>query len=497
MNVLNMEMTNRIDRPVKVLQFGEGNFLRGFVDYMIDIANQKGCFDGSIVIVKPIQGGSLASFYKQDCQYTVFLRGVADGEEEIVQRIVTSVSDAVDAYQNYGKYSNYAKLDSLRFIVSNTTEAGIFYDDSDLLSLTPPQSYPGKLTKFLFERYVHFNADLNKGLIILPVELIDDNGIRLLECVKRLASKWELDKGFIEWLDTACVFCSTLVDRIITGYPREDAESLWKSFGYEDRLIVAGEPFALWVIESPKDISLDLPLDKAGLPVLFTDNQAPYRQRKVRILNGAHTSFAMAAYLSGYDYVLEAMQDDLFLTFIRGLIYEEVIPTLDLPKEQLGEFAEAVFDRFNNPNIKHSLLSISLNSISKWKARCMPSLLSSVKNSGKLPVRLAFSLASLMAFYSGGKIEDGSLIGSRNGLEYRIKDDMDVLQFFAGNSAKDTAAFVHSFLSNVSFWGQDLSVLPGADKIITTYLDEIKTIGIRPAMVKLSGGQGKYHAEHS
>jgi len=497
MNVLNMGMTNRIDRPVKVLQFGEGNFLRGFVDYMIDIANQKGCFDGSIVIVKPIQGGNLDSFYRQDCQYTVYLRGVADKKEETVQRIVTSVSDAVDAYRNYVKYSNYAKLDSLRFIVSNTTEAGIYYDDTDLFSLTPPQSYPGKLTKFLFERYVHFNGDLNKGLIILPVELIDDNGIKLLECVNRLAAKWELDKGFVEWLDTACVFCSTLVDRIITGYPREEAEGLWKTFGYEDRLIVTGEPFALWVIESPKDISLEIPLDKAGLSVLFTDNQAPYRQRKVRILNGAHTSFALAAYLCGYDYVLEAMQDELFLAFIRGIIYEEVIPTLDLPKEQLGEFAEAVFDRFNNPNIKHSLLSISLNSVSKWKARCMPSLLGFVENTGMMPARLAFSLASLMAFYSGNVIEDGSLIGSRDGLEYRIKDDMDVLAFFAANSAKETAVFVHAFLSSTAFWGLDLSVLPEAETTVAAYLDEIRTIGVRPAMAKLLDGQGTHHAERS
>ena len=391
MEVLNRARTGKKERPVRVLQFGEGNFLRAFVDYMIDIANEQGKFDGDVVLVKPIEFGSLTRFHDQECQYTVQLRGIVDGKAERINRVVTSVADAVDAYTEYEKYASYAKLDTLRFIVSNTTEAGIVYDETDRLEFTPPKSYPGKLTKFLYERYCHFDGAADKGLIILPVELIDDNGIHLRECVQKLAALWELPEGFLSWLDTACVFTSTLVDRIVTGYPADEAEQLCEEFGYQDQLIVTGEPFALWVIESPKDISGELPLKEAGLPVIFTDNQKPYKQRKVRILNGAHTSFVLASYLCGHDTVLESMEDPLICSFVKKTIYDEVIPTLTLPKEDLAEFAEAVITRFFNPYVKHALLSISLNSVSKWRARCMPSFLSYAKKEGKLPKRLTFS----------------------------------------------------------------------------------------------------------
>lgn len=288
MDLLSREKTGKVERPVRVLQFGEGNFLRAFVDYMIDIANEQGRFNGDIVLVKPIEFGSLDRFHEQECQYTVQLRGIVDGEPKRINRIVTSVADAVDAYGEYEKYAAFAKLDTLRYIVSNTTEAGIVYDDTDRLEMNPPKSYPGKLTKFLYERYKHFNGAADKGLVMLPVELIDDNGIHLKECVLKLAKLWNLEEGFTAWLNDACVFTSTLVDRIVTGYPRDEAEELCKEFGYQDNLIVTGEPFALWVIESAKDISKEFPLPDAGLPVIFTDNQKPYKQRKVRILNGAH-----------------------------------------------------------------------------------------------------------------------------------------------------------------------------------------------------------------
>lgn len=482
MELLNKQKTGKVERPVRVLQFGEGNFLRAFVDYMIDIANEKGVFDGDIVLVKPIEFGSLDRFHEQDCQYTVQLRGISDGEPKRINRVITSVADAVDAYGEYEKYAEFAKLDSLRFIVSNTTEAGIVYDDTDKLELNPPKTYPGKLTKFLYERYQHFNGDKEKGLIILPVELIDDNGIHLKECVLQLAALWGLEAEFTGWVNDACVFTSTLVDRIVTGYPKDEAKELCEEFGYEDNLIVTGEPFALWVIESAKDISKELPLPQAGLPVIFTDNQKPYKQRKVRILNGAHTSFVLASYLCGNDIVLESMNDELILDFIKATVFDEVIPTLTLPKEELMEFAQAVLTRFNNPYVKHAHLSISLNSVSKWKARCMPSFLEYIEKTGKLPVHLAFSLAALMAFYTGTEIRDKALIGHRDGQEYQILDDAAVLDFFAKNSSKEAAEYAHAVLANQDFWGQDLSAIPGVEEKITSYLEDIRENGMRKAM---------------
>ena len=484
MEVISKKMTGKVERPVKVLQFGEGNFLRAFVDYMIDIANENGKFNGDVVIVKPIEFGSLDNFHKQDCQYTVQLRGIVDGEAKKIKRVVTSVADAVDAYGEYEKYAEYAKLDTLRFIVSNTTEAGIVYDESDKLEFNPPKSYPGKLTKFLYERYQHFNGALDKGLIMLPVELIDDNGLHLKECVLKQVENWGLEEGFAKWLNDACIFTSTLVDRIVTGYPKDEAADLCKEFGYEDNLIVTGEPFALWVIESPKDLTDELPLPTVGLPVIYTEDHHPYKQRKVRILNGAHTSFVLASYLCGNDIVLQSMEDELILNFIKGTLFDEVIPTLTLPKDELMEFADAVLTRFRNPYVKHAHLAISLNSVSKWRARCMPSFLDYIRNEGKIPAHLTFSLAALMSFYTGSEIRDKALIGHRGEEEYRIMDDAAVLDFFAANSGKEAAEYVHAVLSNVDFWGQDLSALAGVEDAIIGYVNDIRTIGMRATMEK-------------
>lgn len=485
MELLNKTKTGKVERPVRVLQFGEGNFLRAFVDYMIDIANEQGKFDGDIVLVKPIEFGSLDRFRAQESQYTVQLRGIADGEAKRINRVITSVTDVVDAYGEYERYAAYAKLDTLRFIVSNTTEAGIVYDDTDRLEMTPPKSYPGKLTKFLYERYRHFDGADDKGLVMLPVELIDDNGIRLKECVLKLAALWGLEDAFAAWLNDACVFTSTLVDRIVTGYPRDEAEELCREFGYQDDLIVTGEPFALWVIESEKDISAEFPLPDAGLPVIFTDNQKPYKQRKVRILNGAHTSFVLASYLCGNDIVLESMNDALILDFIKKTVFDEVIPTLTLPKQELIDFAEAVLTRFNNPYVKHALLSISLNSVSKWRARCMPSFLSYIEKEGRLPKHLTFSLAALLAFYTGSEIRDAALIGRRGDEEYRIMDDAAVLEFFAENSAKDAGEYAGLALANEDFWGQDLTALAGVREAVASYVSDIRALGMRGAMEKI------------
>ena len=482
MELLSRSKTGKKERPIKVLQFGEGNFLRGFVDYMIDIANEKGEFDGDIVLVKPIEFGTLDRFRSQECQYTVSLRGIVDGKPAVLNRIVTSVADVVAAHEEYEKYSSYAKLDTLRYIVSNTTEAGIVYDESDKLEMNPPKSFPAKLAKFLYERYQYFNGAMDKGLVMLPVELIDDNGIHLKECVLKQADNWNLEDSFKKWVNEACIFTSTLVDRIITGYPREEDKKLWEEWGYRDELIVTGEPFALWVIESEKDIRGEFPLDKAGLPVIFTDNQKPYKQRKVRILNGAHTSFVLASYLAGNDTVLESMKDELIYKFMRSTIFDEVIPTLSLPEKDLVDFAEAVTTRFNNPYVKHALLSISLNSVSKWRARCMPSFLGYIDKTGTLPKHLTFSLAALMAFYQGTEIRDKALIGHRNGEESNIMDDDAVLKYFAANSTKPSKEFAHGFLSNTAFFGQNLTQIEGLEDTVAAYLDEIANKGMRKTM---------------
>ena len=486
MEVLNKAMTGKKERPVKVVQFGEGNFLRAFVDYMIDIANEQGRFDGDIVLIKPIEFGSTENFHKQDCQYTVSLRGIVDGEAKVLNRQVTSVADIVDTSAEYEKYMGLAEIDTLRFVVSNTTEAGIVFDAEDRFEWNPPKTFPGKLTKFLYHRFETFKGDMGKGLVMLPVELIDDNGIMLKKCVMQLIELWGLSDDFRKWVDEACVFTSTLVDRIVTGYPRDTIEEEWEKLGYEDRILVTGEPFALWVIESPKDISRELPLPDAGLPVIFTDNQKPYKQRKVRILNGAHTSFVLASYLCGNDIVKQSMDDGDIKNFMVKTIFDEVIPTLTLPEEELKEFAEAVITRFNNPYVKHALLSISLNSVSKWRARCMPSLLGYVEKFGKLPVHLAFSLAALMAFYTGTEIRGKALIGSRNGQEYEILDDMDVLEFFRDNCRKDSRDFVTAFLGNENFFGQDLNQVEGLTDAVANYLDDIRANGMRAALCRIS-----------
>ena len=490
MERLNTSLTGKKDRPIRVVQFGEGNFLRAFVDYMIDIANEKGLFDGDIVLIKPIAFGSTEVFKEQECQYTVSLRGIVEGEAQVLNRQITSVKDIVDSGTEYDKYMSLAEIDTLRFVVSNTTEAGIVFDNTDQFELAPAKSFPGKLTQFLYRRYTTFNGAADKGLVMLPVELIDDNGIMLKKCVNQLIDLWGLEEGFKTWVNEACIFTSTLVDRIVTGYPRDTVEE-WEKLGYEDRILVTGEPFALWVIESDKDISAELPLDKAmadmpGMDVIYTDNQKPYKQRKVRILNGAHTSFVLASYLCGHNIVLESMNDPDVRNFMKKTIYDEVIPTLTLPKDELEAFAAAVETRFENPYVKHALLAISLNSVSKWRARCMPSLLGYVEKNGTLPTHMTFSLAALMAFYTGTEIRDGKLVGHRGAEEYFISDDAPVLEFFAANSTKATEEFVTGFLSNESFFGQDLTLVPGLKDAIVVYLDDIKANGMRAALCKIS-----------
>ncbi|OYO59640.1 altronate oxidoreductase, partial [Lachnotalea glycerini] len=427
MELLSKKISKAVERPVKVLQFGEGNFLRAFVDYIFDVTNEKTDFDGGIVIVKPIEYGNLEKFHNQECQYTLQLRGFENGQPKKITRVITSVMDAVAAIEDYDKYVEYGLCDTLRFIVSNTTEAGIVYDETDQFESCPPKPYPGKLTKLLYQRFVKFNAAKDKGIIVIPCELIADNGIELKKCIMQFVELCELGDDFKKWIDSACSFCPTLVDRIVPGYPREEAEELCKEFGYEDQLIDTAETFGLWVIESDLNLSLnalrkELPFEKAGLNVVFTKDHHPYKERKVRILNGSHTSFVLASYLAGNDIVKQSMDDKTIRKYMEETLFDEVIPTLSLPKEECMEFANAVIERFQNPFVKHKLLDISLNSVSKWEARCMPSFLGYVDKFNKLPKYLTFSIAALMSFYSTqeeGEANGGvCLVGERNEEKY-------------------------------------------------------------------------------
>lgn len=470
------------DYPVKVLQFGEGNFLRAFVDLMLDIANEKGLFEGSVAVVKPIAAGSLSEFRTQEGVYTVSLRGSKDGQPMVENRVVTCISDTVDVVTEYERYAKYAACESLRFVISNTTEAGIVYEEGDLITSAPPKTFPAKLTKLLYERFLHFHGEKGKGLIILPCELIEDNGGNLERCVVRYAKRWNLEEAFFTWLEEECCFCSTLVDRIVTGYPKDEIATLWNDFGYEDRLWDTGELFGLWVIESKKDIRKELPLMEAGLPVIFTENQKPYRERKVRILNGAHTSFVLASFLAGNNFVGESMKDATVRKFMEATLFQEIIPTLSLPKEDCEQFARAVTERFENPFIRHALLDISLNSVSKWKARCKDSLIGYSRRFSRLPEHLTFSLAALFCFYTSQTEKDGALLGSRGADSYQIRDNAEVLAFFRTHSGLPVEEFVHAALAREDFWGEDMTKIAGLEEAVTSYVMLVRKEGMRAAL---------------
>lgn len=416
--------------PVKVLQFGEGNFLRGFTDWMINRLNAAGCFNGSIAVVQPRGGDRIPLFKEQDGLYTLLLRGMENGGIIERKEIITSIGKCIDIYSEYEEYLKLAENPDLRVIISNTTEAGIIYSAQDSFGDTPPASFPGKLTAFLYRRYEAFGGDGTRGFIIMPCELIEKNGNSLKEIVLRLAVEWNLGDEFISWIKGANYFLNTLVDRIVTGYPKDEAEMLAKELGYTDKLLDAGEVFHLWVLEGDKKLSEELPFEKAGINAIWTGDLTPYRIRKVRILNGAHTMTVPAAFLYGLDTVGECVGNELINTFMKKGIFDEIIPTLDMPENELKQFANDVLERFANPFIKHRLLSISLNSVSKFKARVLPSILEYFNRRGRVPETLTFSLAALFAFYRGAEMRGKALIADRNGSEYEINDDMHVLEFF-------------------------------------------------------------------
>ena len=412
-------------RPERIIQFGEGGFLRGFVDWMIQKLNDNGSFDGSVVVVQPIAQGMCDMLEKQNCVYTHVIRGV----EGVEKSIIDVISRCVKPYDDFDEYLKLAENPDMRFIVSNTTEAGIVFETEDKMTDVPPKTFPAKLTLLLKRRY-----DLGlKGFILLPCELIDRNGDNLKKCVLQYADLWNLGDGFKAWIENDNVFANTLVDRINTGYPRGEDLDL----GYEDNMVNTSEYFHLWVIECNADIENELPFKSAGLNVIVTkDKLNMYRTRKVRILNGAHTSLVPYALLSGFDTVKSCIDDEKMCAHVRACVFDEIIPTLDLPKDELVEYAEGVIERFANPYIKHYLSSIALNSVSKFKVRVLPSILEYIKRYNKMPNTLIFSFAKLIDFYKTDM----------------TNDDKDVTSFMKSASVKE-------ILANEKLWGEDLSFL--------------------------------------
>ncbi|MDR3161660.1 MAG: tagaturonate reductase [Spirochaetaceae bacterium] len=490
-----IEKLSPVPRPEKVLQFGEGNFLRAFVDWQIDIANEKTDFNGNVVLVQPLEQGMGDAINAQKGLYTTLLRGIRKGKTVEEFRPVTSISRCLNPYTHYEEYLRCAENPDLRFVVSNTTEAGIAYHAEDRLSDRPPRSFPGKVTAFLFRRFEHFKGDPAKALVFIPCELIDKNGDKLKEIVETYAREWNLGGAFLAWLGS-CDFCNSLVDRIVPGYPREEAGALCEKLGYEDPLLVAAELFHLWVIEGAKDHRAELPLAEAGLNVIWTADMSFYRTRKVRILNGAHTSGVLAAYLYGLDTVEQCIRDPLINKMMKKAVFEEIIPSMEGGAAEGGlaeggpasltEYANDVFERFANPYIKHLLLSISLNSVSKFKTRVLPSLLDRLVKTGKPPEVLSFSLAALIAFYNGTNPAGRMLTGSRNGVPYPIQDDEGIVKRFAalyaetaGSETEKARRITRAVLGSVDWWGEDLSAYGGLEDAVGADLAAIRRSGIK------------------
>lgn len=419
----------------KVIQFGEGGFLRGFVDYFLQKMNVQGLFDGSVVVVQPIEKGMCEMLMKQNCEYNLFLRGIEDGEVVDEHTRINVISRCVNPYTEHEAYQKLAENADFRFIVSNTTEAGIEFVADNRLDDAPAKSFPGKLTQLLYRRY---QLGL-PGFIILSCELIDHNGEELRKCCMQYAKHWGLEEGFQTWLEKENDFCSTLVDRIVTGFPRDEHAALCERIGEQDNMMDTAEIFHLWVIQGQHED--ELPLQKAGFHVIWTDNVDPYKKRKVRILNGAHTSMVLGAHLYGLETVGECLKDEKVSALLKKCIFDEIIPTIG-DTEDNRAFGKAVLERFSNPFIKHLLLSIALNSVSKFKARVLPTILEYKEQRGVYPQALVFSLAALIAFYRTDSANDGE----------------EIMQFMKTASVAD-------ILKREDYWGGDLTdLLPDVEK---------------------------------
>lgn len=472
------------DAPIKVLQFGEGNFLRAFVNYWFDMANEKVGYNGKAMLVQPIAMGLTKLINDQEGLYTLYLRGSEKGQKIDDKRVISSVAGCLNPYDkaDYDKMMEIAASDDLEVIASNTTEAGITYDPACQQGDCPAASFPGKLTQVLYARY----KAGKKGVAILSCELIDNNGKELLKCVNQYIDQWGMEPEFKKWVNEENVFCSTLVDRIVPGRIRdpEEVKQLEAVNGYHDELLDVGECFGVWVIEGPEWLAEKLPFKAAGLNVLVVPDVTPYKKRKVRILNGAHTGFVLGAYLAGFDIVRDCMHDETVLGYMNKMLLDEVVPILPLDQEDCKQFAAAVEDRFNNPFVNHELMSISLNSTSKWRARNMPSFLEYIEKNGKLPTCLTMSFAAYIAFYSNDiqALTDKGLVCKRaKGNEYTVSDDAWVLEFYNAHKDDDIPALVHAVMTNEQMWGQDLTKVEGFEAATVRNLELIRKEGAKAA----------------
>ena len=433
-----------------VLQFGTGNFLRAFIDPMLDTLHKRGLYSGAAVIVSPTDSAAVDKLNAQKCKYHLMLRGIENGKESVSVSTVESVSRAINPYKDFNAFLALAAQPELRFIVSNTTEAGIAFDESCKPTDRPQASFPGKLTRFLYQRY---SLGL-PGFIILPCELIDHNGDKLKEYVYRYASLWELPEAFLTWLDKQNVFSNTLVDRIVTGFPEADADACFARIGCEDKLLDTAEPYHLWVIEG--DFENELPLKQAGINVIWTKDVAPYKKMKVRILNGLHTSMVFPGLLAGKTYVADCMNDPVLRQYIDTVLQNQILPTLEDTAE-IRSFAAAVEARFLNPYLRHKLQAISLNSVSKYSVRILPTLKDCVQLTGKVPKTFALALASLILYYKTNEVKD---------------DPAAAEAIRTGN--------IHSILQNESLWGEDLGFM---EKEVQESIELIEQKGIGEALV--------------
>lgn len=421
-------MLEKVQRTERIIQFGEGGFLRGFVDWIVQLTNEKSDFDASVVVVQPIEKGMCEMLEAQNCVYTHMMRGMRDGKPSVETKVIDVISRTVEPYKDFGAYLDLAKNPDFRFIVSNTTEAGIAFDENDKIENAPAVTFPAKVTLLLKKR-----MELGlPGFYFLPCELIDRNGDNLKRCILEYVRLWGLGEDFAAWVEKENIFCNTLVDRIVTGYPKGENIDL----GYTDNMLNTSELFHLWVIEAPDSLMREFPFEKAGLNIIVTEDLERYRTRKVRILNGAHTSMIPYALLSGLETVGDCMKDEKMSAFVKKCVYEEIIPTLDLPEAELIDYADNVFERFENPYIRHMCASISLNSVSKFKVRVLPSILEYIKRRNAMPETLLFSFAKLIEFYKKGT----------------PNDDEKVMEFMKTSS-------VAEILANTRLWDEDLSFL--------------------------------------
>lgn len=463
------------EAPVKVLQFGEGNFLRAFVDYFFDLANERVGYNGKVAVVQPISTGRKEEINDQDGLYTVILRGIQNGEKVVKKRLISAISQVINPYAEFDTLLAYAADPQIRFVVSNTTEAGIAYNPECKFDDRPAASFPGKVTQVLYERYRKLGGYNAPGFVFLSCELIDHNGAELHRCVNGYIDQWELEKDFYAWVNEKNIFCSTMVDRIVTGYPRAEADRLNEENGYVDQNLDTGEMFAVWYIEGPAFLEDELPFKKAGLPVIVCPDCRPFKQEKVRILNGVQTTITLAAYLAGNDIMRYALQDKAVADFAHNVVYKEIIPTLPYSEEfpfthnELLEYARVIFDRLNNPFIDHQLMAISLNSTAKWKARVLPSLLEYVSMYDRVPMGLTLGFCAYLCFYHGFELRSDGLVNTRDGKEYIINDDSSVLEFYYAHRNDTLAELAENVCARKDWWGVDLTSVP-------TFLSECKRL---------------------